>query len=409
VPSVAPVDAAKIAEHFDHLDPSFEENPFPILAEMRAQCPVAHSDSYDGFWVVTRYDDTEQVIHDHNRFSSKIVMIPRDLLTGLDGQPFSAPPLTADPPFHTKFRKMLLPLFTRPQIQKWEQTTVAIANSLIAGLQGRDVIDASAEYAEYIPIGVIARMMGVPEDDAPKFTDWVHRLFTSAGAVDEARAAMIEMFQYLWAQIERRREEPSHDLISLLMESRVDGQPLSENELLGGLVILLLAGVDTTWGAIGSSLHHLAQHPEDRARLVAALDDPPNPTGLWFTACEEFLRAFSPVTIGRVATEEVQMRGQRITEGDLMLVSYAAANRDPDVFDRPEEILIDRTDNRHLAFGVGIHRCLGSTLARMELRVALQAFLRAFPDFGIPQGERVVYGGGQVRGPRKMPMWIAQS
>jgi len=168
--------------------PSRRTRSFPVLAEMRSQCPVAHSDRYDGFWVVTRYDDTAQVIHDHDRFSSKIVMIPRDLLTGFDGQPFPAPPLTADPPFHTKFRKMLLPLFTRPQIQKWEETTVAIADSHIAGLQGRDVIDASAEYAEYIPIGVIARMMGVPEDDAPKFTDWVHRLFTSAGAVEEARA-----------------------------------------------------------------------------------------------------------------------------------------------------------------------------------------------------------------------------
>lgn len=166
--------------------------------------------------------------------------------------------------------------------------------------------------------------------------------------------AIIEMFQYLWAQIECRRERPGHELISLLMESRVDGEPLSENDLLGGLVILLLAGVDTTWGSIGSSLHHLAQHPEDRARLVAALGDPPNPTVLWFTACEEFLRAFSPVTIGRVATCDVEMRGQQIPEGDLMLVSYNAANRDPEVFDRPEEVLIDRTDNRHLAFGVGI-------------------------------------------------------
>jgi cytochrome P450 len=299
---------------------------------------------------------------------------------------------------------MLLPLFTRPQIEKWEQTTVDIADSLVAGLAGREVIDASAEYAEYIPIGVIARMMGVDENDAPKFTGWVHRLFTAAGAVDEAKAAMMEMFQYLMEQIERRRVEPSDDLISLLMESRVDGKALDTNELLCGLVILLLAGVDTTWGAIGSSLHHLAERPSDRHRLIAALDGPPNPTGLWFTACEEFLRAFSPVTIARLVTEDVELRGQRIRGGDLMLVSYTAANRDPEVFDRPEEVLIDRTDNRHFAFGLGIHRCLGSTLARMELRVALQTFLRAFPDFSLVEGEQVVYGGGQVRGPRKMSM-----
>jgi hypothetical protein len=400
---VAP-DVTEFAKHFDHLDASFEADPFPVLAEMRSKCPVARSDKYDGFWVVTRYDDTEKVIHDHDRFSSRIVMIPRDLLQGFDGQPFSAPPLTADPPFHTKFRKMLLPLFTRPQIEKWEQTTVDIAQALVAGLAGRDVIDASAEYAEYIPIGVIARMMGVDEADAPKFTGWVHRLFTSAGALDEAKAAMMEMFQYLMGQIERRRAEPSDDLISLLMDSRVDGEPLDTNELLCGLVILLLAGVDTTWGAIGSSLHHLAAHPSDRRRLIAALDGPPNPTGLWFTACEEFLRAFSPVTIGRLVTEDVELRGQQIREGDLMLVSYTAANRDPEVFERPEEVLIDRTDNRHFAFGLGIHRCLGSTLARMELRVALQTFLRAFPDFSLVEGEQVVYGGGQVRGPRKMSM-----
>jgi cytochrome P450 len=336
--------------------PSRRTRSFPVLAEMRSQCPVAHSDRYDGFWVVTRYDDTAQVIHDHDRFSSKIVMIPRDLLTGFDGQPFPAPPLTADPPFDTKCRKMLLPLFTRPQIQKWEETTVAIADSHIAGLQGRDVIDASAEYAEYIPIGVIARMMGVPEDDAPKFTDWVHRLFTSAGAVEEARAAIIEMFQYLWAQIECRRERPGHDLISLLMESRVDGEPLSENDLLGGLVILLLAGVDTTWGSIGSSLHHLAQHPEDRARLVAALGDPPNPT----------------VTIGRVATCDVEMCGQQIPEGDLMLVSHRCQPRPGGV--RPSRRGPHRSDRQP-----------PSCLRRRRRH-------RAFPDFGIPDEEQVVYG-----------------
>ncbi|HEY9418424.1 MAG TPA: cytochrome P450 [Pseudonocardia sp.] len=389
---------------FDHLDPAFEADPFPVLARMRETCPVARSETYGGFWTVTRYDDTEAVIHDHETFSSRIVMIPRDLLQGFDGQPFSAPPITTDPPFHAKFRKGLLPVFTRPQIRLWEQTTMDLADELVKGFVGREQIDASREYAENIPIGVISRMMGIDPSDGDKFTDWVHRLFTSAGKVEDAAAAMIEIFQYLYGKIQERRETPGEDLISVFMESEVEGERLDDNELLGGLAILLFAGVDTTWGAIGASLHHLATHPEDRRRLVAALDDPPDPTGLWFTACEEFLRAFSPVTIARLCTRDTELRGQQIKEDDMVLVSYMGANRDPEAFERPDEIVIDRQNNRHFAFGVGIHRCLGSTLARMELRVALQAFLRRFPDFHIPEGEEVYYSGGQVRGPRRMPI-----
>ncbi|EHB55573.1 Camphor 5-monooxygenase [Mycolicibacterium rhodesiae JS60] len=395
--------------NFDHLDPNYEQNPFPTLAKIREESPVARSDNYGGFWLTTKFEDVEQVAHNHDTFSSEIVMVPRDLLVGFDGGPFQAPPLTSDPPFHSKFRRMLLPLFTRPQIEKWEGATWAMAAELLDAIGDRTEIDAATEYAQNIPIGVIARMMGVDENDRDLFTSWVHRLFENPGDVDVAGGAMIEMYQYLYDQIERRREHRGSDLISILMETEVDGTPLDENELLGSMVILLLAGVDTTWSAIGCSLHHLATHPEDRQRLVAALDEPPGPDSLWFTATEELLRAFAPVTVARLVKEDTELRGNALTAGDLLMLSFGAANRDPDAFENPDEVIIDRKDNRHFAFGVGIHRCIGSTLARMELRVALQSFLRRHPDFAVTEGASVRYGGGQVRGPRSIPLTIAKN
>jgi cytochrome P450 len=404
----SPVDADALIRNFDHMDHEYEQNPFPTLARLRSECPVAHSDNYGGFWFATRFHDVEHVAHNHDIFSSQIVVVPTDLLVGLDGGPFYAPPLTADPPFHSKFRRMLLPLFTRPQIEQWEGTTWAMASDLLDGIGERTEIDAATEYGQHIPIGVIARMMGVDENDRDLFNSWPHRLFGHGGDLDVSRAAMIEMYQYFSKEVERRRENRRTDLISILMETEVDGRPLDEKELLGSMVILLLAGIDTAVAAISSSLHHLATHAEDRRRLVAALDEPSGPESLWVTATEELLRAFAPVTVSRLVKEDTELHGRKLSAGEVVMISYAAANRDPEVFNRPDEIIIDRKENRHFTFGVGIHRCIGSTLARMELRVALQAFLRRHPDFHIPEGASVHYGGGQVRGPRSVPMTLSR-
>jgi hypothetical protein len=406
--SQCPIDAQKWLEHFDHLDPAFENNPLPVLRELQDRCPVARSDRYDGFWVVTRYEDVDSVIHDPEHFSSRIVMIPRDLLVGFDGDAFSAPPLTADPPFHSKFRRALLPGFAPGQIKAWEPITQDIARRLLEGLAGQEAFDAAVEYAQNIPIGVMARIMGVDESHRDTFTRWVHDLFDAGpGRIDNAAMAMIEMYQYLYEKIEERRARPTEDLITFLMQNEVDGELPDDNDLLGSLVILLLAGIDTTWSALGASLHHLAAHSEDRHRLIAAMDDPES--DLWSTAIEEFLRMSSPVAIARIVARDVEVSGQQLKEGDLVFVSYLGANHDPRVFERPEEVIIDRKDNRHVAFGLGIHRCLGSSLARMEMRVALQAFLRQFPDFEVPEGAVVNYTGGQVRGPRTLPIVIRSS
>ena len=177
----------------------------------------------------------------------------------------------------------------------------------------------------------------------------------------------------------------------------MDGQPLSQPHLLGMLRLLLIAGIDTTWSGIGASLWHLATHPADRRRLAA---DP----SLMPTAIEEFLRAYSPVTMAREVVKETTVGGCAFKEKGQVLLSFPAANRDPAVFPDPDRVLIDRAENRHAAFGLGRHRCLGSNLARMEMTVAIEEWLARFPEFRLADGAQVKWSEGTVRGPRRLPM-----
>jgi cytochrome P450 len=188
------------------------------------------------------------------------------------------------------------------------------------------------------------------------------------------------------------------DLITLLVEAEDEsGAPLTDRHIIGSCFLLLLAGIDTTWSAIGSSLWHLAAHPEDQARLRA---DP----ALMPSAVEEFLRFYSPVTMARYVAEDVEFGGCPMKRGDKVLMAFPAGNRDPQLFEAPDEFRIDRVKNRHFAFGSGIHRCLGSNLARMELRVAIETWLERIPTFELADADAVTWTGGQVRGPRRLPI-----
>ncbi|MEZ5256699.1 MAG: cytochrome P450 [Ilumatobacteraceae bacterium] len=205
------------------------------------------------------------------------------------------------------------------------------------------------------------------------------------------------MMNYLGGELEKRRTEPGDDLISELLQTEIDGKPVEDHTILGMAALTLIAGVDTTWSGIGSSLWHLATHPEHTARLVAEPELIP-------TAVEELLRAYSPVTMARIVAEDVEFQGCPMHEGDRVLMNFPAANRDPAAFDRADEVVLDRAVNRHLAFGVGIHRCAGSNLARMELRVAIETWLARIPEFRLAEDGEVTWAGGQVRGPRNIPV-----
>ncbi|MGH9016938.1 MAG: cytochrome P450, partial [Acidimicrobiales bacterium] len=186
-------------------------------------------------------------------------------------------------------------------------------------------------------------------------------------------------------------------LLSMLLHTEVDGTPVEQSVVLGTAALVLIAGVDTTWSAIGSSLWHLAAHGDDRRRLVAE-------PAIMDCAVEEFLRAYSPVTMARVVTRDVEFNRCPMKAGDRILMNFPAANRDPDAFEDADTVVLDRAVNRHVAFGSGIHRCAGSNLARMELRVAIEEWLGRIPEFSLAPGQEVTWAGGQVRGPRTLPV-----
>jgi cytochrome P450 len=382
---------------FDVLDPSFTADPAPIYAELRQRRPVARTERWRGAWMPTRYQDIVAVAHDTEHFSSRDVgVLPFE---GLERQPAS-PPITSDLPDHTWQRRLILPYFSPRAVERYEQVTRQLCKELMAAITapGRHHADAAVEYAQQIPPRIIADVIGVPLDDVEMFVGWVRAVLENGPAApDERLAARKEMLTYFYALPEDRKGQRRDDITSFLLDQTVDGEPLRDGHIVGTLTLLLVAGIDTTWSSIGSALLHLADHPEDRRRLVAEPE-------LIDAAVEEFLRAYGPVTMARVVAADTEIGGQPVRAGDKVLLAFPAANLDPELFDRADEVVIDRTHNRHVAFGVGIHRCAGSNLARMEMKVAIAEWLAALPEFALdPEGE-LTFAGGQVRGPRTLPI-----
>jgi len=220
-------------------------------------------------------------------------------------------------------------------------------------------------------------------------------------------ATGLKMFAFWAEEVAKRRAQPTeargfggvpqNDFISWLLAQELDGEAVDDQHVMSTCNLLLIAGIDTTWSSIGAALWHLAAHPADRERLVAEPELLP-------TAVEELLRVYAPVTMGRLATEDVTVDGVTIPAGSRVLMNFPAANRDPDHFPDPDTVVIDRALNRHVAFGIGIHRCAGSNLARMEMQVALSVFLERIPEFHLDDSGAVTWCGGQVRGPRSLPL-----
>ena len=385
---------------FDHTDPQWVADPYPIWDDLRATCPVAHSDRYGGVWLPTRHEDVAAIANDTEHFTSRSIIVANDRPPPLLAPEGIAPPISSDPPFHADSRRLLLPAFSPQAVEKLEPATRAHCEELVGGLAGRDVVDAAAEYAQHIPIQVIANMLGLPQEDANVFPEFVHNVLETVDEPLEARFAGFQaLYNYLQPKIEERRAAPTDDLISYLIGSELDGKPVDDFYVFRTVSLLLIAGIDTTWSAIGASLWHLARTPSDRRRLV---DDP----ALMPTAIEELLRAYAPVTMARLVKEPVTIGGRELQPEDWVLLSFPSANRDPEMFERADEVLLDRERNRHAAFGLGPHRCAGSHLARMELRVALEVWLDAFPVFELDDPDAVRWSAGQVRGPRALPLRI---
>ena len=269
----------------------------------------------------------------------------------------------------------------------------AEARRLVAELAERGGGDVIEHYSQPLTLTVLTSILGVPPGG--RFHDWMIRMIR-VGPTDQAvrSEAVREIIDYLAQLLDERAAAGGQgdDLLTYLTTAEMDGEPLTRKHRIGSAFLVLIAGADTTWSAIGSMLWHLANHPDDRQRLV---EDP----ALIDTAVEEFLRYYAPVTVGRLAKEDVDLHGRCVHAGERVVLPFAAANRDPAVFADPDEVQIDRRRNRHLTFGSGAHRCLGSNLARLEVKVTLAEWLKIMPDFRMADGAVVEWSGGQTRGP----------
>lgn len=389
---------------FDHTDPRWVADPFPIWDDLRASCPVAHTQRFGGAWLPVRHDDIAAVAYDTEHFTSRSVIVS-SIRPGEHDLPAPigiAPPITSDPPFHADARRLLLPAFGPKVIANYEQYTRDLCRELLDDLEGRDTVDAAVDYAQHIPLRVIVKMLGFPQEDADIFRRFIHQIIEAVDASPEERQAQIdqgELDAYITARVEEHIAEPRDDLTTFLLEAELDGNKLHPDHVRGTMVLLTVAGIDTTWSAIGASLWHLAQHAEHRRRLATEPE-------LMSTAVEEFLRAYAPVTMARMVAQDFEFQGCPFKEGDWLLLPFPAANRDPEFFDRADEVILDRAVNRHAAFGLGIHRCLGSNLARMELQIALEEWIARYPDFELTDPAAVTWSAGQVRGPRTIPVRV---
>ncbi len=396
------------ATDYDIFDEAYITDPYGIWDELRQRCPIAHTERWGGSWLPTTYEDVTAIARDIENFPSgngiAVVPPPEGMGPGAGGQggppPLLAqgvPPISADPPLHTWTRRLILPTMSPARVDEYEVFTRDLCRTLVDGFLERGHGDVAAGYAQQIPVRVIGHILGVPESMAGTFTEWVRDVLEFAHDGERRMRGISGILQYLTGALDERIAHPTDDFISELLQSEHDGKPIERPVVMGMCALLLIAGIDTTWSSIGSAMWHLATHPDDLQRLV---DEPE----LMPTAVEEFLRAYSPVTMARRLGHDVEYKGCPMKAGDRILMNFPAANRDPKVFPDADRVVLDRQINRHVAFGAGIHRCAGSNLARMELRVAIEEFITRIPRFSLQPGGAVSWAGGQVRGPREVPV-----
>ena len=345
-------------------------DPYPKYAQMRQRDPVHRMRLLDG-WALTRYKDCDAVLRDHARFSNAIPSEVREQ-AGLISM------LHQDPPEHTRLRALVSQAFTPRAIEKLRFRVEQTAEQLLDAVAGQPSFDLIASLAYPLPITIIADLMGVPPKDMDRFKDWSNDLalsvepFLPKDAMERVGGAAEELTEYFEAIIAVRRQEPRDDLISVLLAAEEEGSKLTHDELIKTLMLLLVAGNETTRNLIGNGMLALLSNPDQLQRLRHNPD-------LLNSAVKELLRYDPPVQLdGRVVRQDVEIGGKHIRAGQLVISLIGAANHDPAVFEQPDVLDIGRKGTSHLSFGRGIHYCLGASLAEMEGRIAFKTILRRF-------------------------------
>src|SRR5215217_909708 len=396
----------------DLFDPAFKVNPYPTYARLRSTAPVHRAALPDGrgVWLITRYDDVLSVLEDERFVKDwRKVMTPQQLdqVPAIPEvmKPLSRNMLDTDPPDHERLRALVSKAFTPRLIERMRGRVQAITDALLDTVEGQGEMDLIDDYAFPLPVTVIAELLGVPSEDRDRFRQWSDAAVSGNATQEYMEKILIPHMQaftdYLLAMFEEKRKNPEDDLVSALVQAEEAGDKLSEDELLGMVFLLLVAGHETTVNLIGNGVLALLKHPDQLRKLK---DDP----SLIKLAVEELLRYDGPVETSteRFAREDVDMDGTVIPRGEMVLVVLAAADHDPERFSDPDDLDITRTDNRHLAFGKGIHHCLGAPLARMEGQIAISTLLRRMPNLRLKEPpESLSWRPGMIlRGLRGLPV-----
>jgi cytochrome P450 len=375
--------------------------PGPILSHfeqfdrLREQYPAFWSELYGGHWVITRFEAIRHALQEPTTFSNESTIVS-------DPNPsYKFIPTFLDPPEHGKYRTLYNARFSPGMVTRVTPAAREAANRYIDAFIDDGRCEFMTAFADPFPTDVFLNAINLPPADTPKFVHWVHAVFGGlSGQEQEAGAdAQTEMRDYFKSMYDRRRTDPEDlevDILTYLLSATVDGEPIPEDDLLNMAVVLVLAGLDTTKSQLGYNFHYLATHPEDRARLVA---DP----SLMPTAIEELLRFHAFVPPARKLKHDVEYEGCPMQAGQMVLMPLWSATRDPRAFDDAGTVKIDRSPNRHIAFGAGPHRCAGAHLARRELLVAVEEWHKRIPDYEIDQSEAIVEHGWQC-GPDNLPL-----
>jgi cytochrome P450 len=377
---------------FDPFDPETTENLHAVLHHLRSVAPVVHSDQYGGFWVITQYEAARQVLQDWETFTSaKGVAIPRSEAA------VNMVPIEVDPPVQQEWRRVLNPHMSPRALAPHEDAIRQIVDDLIDGFIEEGFADIAGQFAwQFPPMVVFQLLIGLPPGEIAHARRLAEGIVYQTGDVPESFRQFVAFIH--GALVARQDQPPRGDVIDALLNGEIDGQRLGAAGAVPAVMLLVLGALDTTSTMTGNILRYLAEHPEvkdwlgsDAGRVGASLD--------------ELIRYFGPTTgLGRTATRDTEICGQKIAEGDRVMVCFSSANRDEQAFPGGEDLDLDRKVNRHMTFGLGVHRCVGSNLARLMSKVALEQVVVRLQDLRITDPDKIVYHPALVYGPHKLPV-----
>ncbi|HVV29381.1 MAG TPA: cytochrome P450 [Mycobacteriales bacterium] len=372
---------------------------FHRLDEFRSRArPFLRAEEAQGYWVFTDHEAILDGLQHPELFSSRVI-VPTE-----PDPPYKWIPIMLDPPEHTKWRRLLGSYFSPGRVERLEQDQRRFARDLIATFRDRGNCDFYKEFAEIFPTTIFLQILGLPINKLDEFMVWEDKILHGTPESDPDRAvalgAMLEVMGYFQSVITEKREHPqtrADDIVSNALQWEIEGEPITDQDLLSCLLLLFMAGLDTVASQLSYCFYHLATHPDDRRRLVESPSIVPH-------AVEEMLRAFPIVQTARVATQDVEFHGCPVTAGDMVAFPLGMAGRDDTAYPDATTVDFDRETTRHISFGAGPHRCLGSHLARQELTVALQEWHALIPDYAVADPDAVVEHAGGVYSLERLPL-----